>query len=108
MKNTEKKNIEEINALNEKVKLLKIELNRKDEMIKSSKDKIQNESSINEATDKYLEQVSRIKEKNKKLKSDFEKKDALIKTYKNKIDSLILEVDQSKTQINMLNKVNLK
>ena len=87
---------------------MKIELNRKDEMIKSSKDKIQNESSINEATDKYLEQVSRIKEKNKKLKSDFEKKDALIKTYKNKIDSLILEVDQSKTQINMLNKVNLK
>ncbi len=105
MKLAEKKNMDELCSLSEKNKLLKIEVNRKDELLKSTKEKITTEINI-ENKDKLQEQILKLKEKNKRIKIENEKKETLIKTYKNKIESLINEIDQNKLQINSLSKVN--
>jgi len=96
----------QMNALEEKVKNLQKEINRKDGVIKEFKTNLENLRNIEK---KLSEDNATLTEKNKILKIDVNRKDEIIKDYKDKYNLLNITQKNQNTSSNFdLNNTNNK
>ncbi|CDW71439.1 UNKNOWN [Stylonychia lemnae] len=97
MKVGEKRMKEEISQLNEKLKQARVDITRKEQLIKEYKDKldlIQDE--INQSNQRVNE-IEKLKELNKKLKLESEIKENQVKTLKQRLEHNDEEIENLKT-----------
>lgn len=98
MKASEKALNDEKNILAEKVKMLKNEIIRKEQMIKEMKDRLDETQAKGFGGQMSSEETERLKDQVKKMKGDLERKEVNLKNTKSKLDQALSEIDQMKTE----------
>ena len=107
LKSNEKNLLEEKANLLEKLKQMKVDLNRKEILNRELKEKLDLTTLKNEAKKFCEDENEKNKEIIKKMKIDIERKETTIKNLKIKLDGILLELDQSKTKTLQKKNVNI-
>lgn len=97
LKVSEKRMKEEILSQNEKLKQIKIDLGRKEQLIKEYKDKLDFIQDDINLSNQRITEIERLKEIIKKLKLDTEIKENQVKTLKQRLEHNDEEIDSLKT-----------
>ncbi len=102
----EKRLKEEIRDLNEKMRVARVDMQRKDQIIKEYKDKLDYiQEEVNMSKERVAE-IERLRDLNKKLKLESEIKENQVKSLKVKIENMEDELENVKVSLNQSNVAN--
>eukprot|EP00347_Sterkiella_histriomuscorum_P007164 403350016 len=107
MKVQEKRLKEEITILQEKIKAVKLDLGRKDQLVKEYKDKLDSVNDEVGQTNQKQNEIERLKEITKKLKLETEIKDNQVKALKQRLEHNEEELENLRTMAQSQSQTNI-